>query len=56
MDKNVYILQFAQTIHTIDFSNPKEVEKHDKLVAFVDNMLELQKKYHETRKSFTNGR
>ena len=23
--------------------------QHDKLVALVDNMLELQKKYHETR-------
>ena len=32
-----------------DFSNPDEVAKHDKLVAFVDNMLELQKRYHEAR-------
>ena len=24
-------------------------EKHDKLVALVDNMLEMQKKYHEAR-------
>ena len=36
-------------IHTIDFSNPIEKAQHDKLVALVDNMLELQKKYHETR-------
>jgi len=36
-------------IRTIDFSNPEEVAKHDKLVALVDNMLELQKKYHEAR-------
>jgi hypothetical protein len=36
-------------IHTIDFSNPAEVTKHDKLVSLVDNMLELQKKYHEAR-------
>jgi hypothetical protein len=36
-------------IHTIDFSNPKEVAKHDKLVALVENMLELQKKYHDAR-------
>ena len=33
----------------IDFSNPPEKVKHDKLVALVDNMLELQKKYHEAR-------
>ena len=27
----------------------KEEAKHDKLVFLVDNMLELQKKYHEAR-------
>ncbi|NOR79065.1 MAG: hypothetical protein GQ523_11810 [Methanophagales archaeon] len=31
------------------FSNPEEVAEHDKLVALVDNMLELQKKYHDAR-------
>jgi hypothetical protein len=36
-------------IHTIDFSNPADKAQHDKLVALVDNMLELQKKYHEAR-------
>ncbi|MCK4398557.1 MAG: N-6 DNA methylase, partial [Methanophagales archaeon] len=36
-------------IHTIDFSNPAEKAQHDELVALVDNMLELQKKYHEAR-------
>ena len=36
-------------IRTIDFSNPEEVAKHDKLVSLVDNMLELQKKYHDAR-------
>ncbi len=36
-------------IRTIDFTNPAEKAQHDKLVALVDNMLELQKKYHETR-------
>ena len=30
-----------------DFSNPSEKAQHDKPVALVDNMLELQKKYHE---------
>jgi hypothetical protein len=36
-------------IRTIDFSNPAEKAKHDKLVALVDNMLEVQEKYHEAR-------
>ena len=27
----------------------KEEAQHDKLVSLVDNMLELQKKYHEAR-------
>jgi hypothetical protein len=36
-------------IRTIDFSNSEEVAKHDKLVALVDNMLELQKNYHDAR-------
>jgi hypothetical protein len=36
-------------IRTIDFSNPAEVAKHDKLVALVENMLEQQKKHHEAR-------
>jgi len=33
----------------IDFSNPAEKAQHEKLVALVENMLELQKKYHEAR-------
>ncbi|MCD4713094.1 MAG: N-6 DNA methylase, partial [Clostridiales bacterium] len=36
-------------IRTIDFTNTDEKTQHDKLVALVDNMLELQKKYHEAR-------
>jgi hypothetical protein len=36
-------------IHKIGFSNPAEKAQHDKLVALVDTMLELQKKYHEGR-------
>ncbi|MBE9595034.1 MAG: hypothetical protein IMF19_16325 [Proteobacteria bacterium] len=36
-------------IRTIDFSNPVEKAQHDKLVALVENMLELNKKYHEAR-------
>jgi hypothetical protein len=37
------------SIRAINFDDPEEVAKHDKLVALVDNMLELQKKYHEAR-------
>jgi Cys-tRNA synthase (O-phospho-L-seryl-tRNA:Cys-tRNA synthase) len=33
----------------MDFSPLAEKAQHDKLVALVDNILELQKKYHETR-------
>ncbi len=36
-------------IRTIDFSNPEDVAKRDKLVSLVDNMLELQKKLREAR-------
>ncbi|NQE53901.1 hypothetical protein C5S29_09935 [ANME-1 cluster archaeon GoMg3.2] len=36
-------------IHAIDFSNPTEKAQHDKLVALVESMLELQKKHHDTR-------
>jgi hypothetical protein len=31
------------------FTNPAEKAQHDKLVALVENMLELQKRYHEAR-------
>jgi hypothetical protein len=36
-------------IRPINFSNPEEVVKHDKLVSLVNNMFGLQKKYHEVR-------
>ena len=36
-------------VRAIDFTNPDEKAHHDKLVSLVDNMLELQKKYHEAR-------
>lgn len=36
-------------IRTIDFSNPSEKVMHDKLVAMVEKMLELQKKSHFVR-------
>jgi len=36
-------------IYDIDFSSSVEKAQHDKLVALVENMLELQKKYHDAR-------
>ncbi|MCK4734589.1 MAG: hypothetical protein KAT65_19190, partial [Methanophagales archaeon] len=42
-------------IHKIDFSNPTHVAQHDKLVALVDDMLELRKKYHEARMEIDKG-
>ena len=33
----------------IDLSDPEDKTQHNKLVSSVDNMLELQKKYHDTR-------
>jgi hypothetical protein len=33
----------------IDLENPAEKAPHDNLVSLVDNMLELQKKYHDAR-------
>jgi len=36
-------------IRTINFDDPEEVAKHDKLVALVENMFELQKKYHDAK-------
>ena len=43
--------QYIETspIRTIDFSNPAEKAQHDKLVALVENMLELREKYHDAR-------
>jgi hypothetical protein len=48
-----YIAQLP--IRTIDFSNAEEKAQHDKLVALVDNMLELQKKYREARMEIDKG-
>ena len=42
-------------IRTIDFHNPTEKAQHDQLVALVDNMLELQKKYREARMEIDKG-
>jgi hypothetical protein len=45
----------ASPIRTINFDDPEDVTQHDKLVALVDNMLELQKKYHEARMELDKG-
>ena len=37
------------SIAIINFENPSEKARHDKLVALVDNMLEPQKKYHDAK-------
>ncbi len=46
-------MNIKQTQHIIGRAwasqNPIEKAQHDKLVALVDNMLELQKKYHDAR-------
>jgi hypothetical protein len=46
-------MNIKQTQHIIGRAwasqNPIEKAQHDKLVALVDNMLELQNKYHEAR-------
>ena len=45
--KTNYLKPFP--IRTIDFSDPAEKAQHDKLVSLVDNMLELQNRYHEAK-------
>jgi hypothetical protein len=42
-------------IYRVDLTDPTEKAQHDKLVALVDNMLELQKKYHEARMEIDKG-
>jgi hypothetical protein len=36
-------------IRTINFDDPTEKVQHNKLVALVESMLELQKKYHDAK-------
>jgi hypothetical protein len=42
--------QYVETlpIHLIDFTNPREVEQHDRMVALVERMLELHKRHPQT--------
>jgi len=48
-NRKLIAINDANTKRLHHFTNPTEKAQHDKLVALVDNMLELQKKYHETR-------
>ncbi|NAT10391.1 restriction endonuclease subunit M [ANME-1 cluster archaeon AG-394-G06] len=43
--------QFIEQLptRTINFDDPTEKVQHDKLVALVESMLELQKKYHDAK-------
>ena len=48
-NRKLIAINDANTKRLHRFSNPTEKAQHDKLVALVDNMLEMQKKHHETR-------
>ena len=43
----VYFKDFP--IRTIDFSNPADAARHDRMVSLVDQMLSLHKQHHEAR-------
>jgi len=43
------LIRSSLPIRIINFDDTIEKSQHDKLVALVDNMLELQKKHHEAR-------
>ncbi len=40
-------------IRTIDFDNPEDVAKHDRMVSLVEDMLALNKRLHETESPST---
>ena len=48
-NRKLIAINDANTKRLHHFTNPVEKVQHDKLVALVDNMLELQKKYHDAR-------
>ncbi len=48
-NRKLIAINDANTKRLRHFSNPEEVAQHEKLVALVESMLELQKKHHETR-------
>jgi hypothetical protein len=47
-DSTVLIYQYMEKvpIHPIDFSDPADKARHDKMVELVDRMLELNKQKH----------
>jgi hypothetical protein len=48
-NRKLIAINAANTKRLHHFTNPVEKAQHDKLVSLVENMLELQKKYHEAR-------
>ena len=46
---SMYVSQIP--IRTIDFSNPADVARHDRMVSLVDQMLELHKQHAAARTS-----
>ena len=48
-NRKLIAINDANTKRLHRFSNPVEKAQHDKLVALVENMLELQKKHHAAR-------
>jgi hypothetical protein len=48
-NRKLIAINDANTKRLHHFTNPTEKAQHDKLVALVDTMLELQKKYQEAR-------
>jgi hypothetical protein len=43
-----YVFMKNFPVHKIDFTNPKEVEQHDRMIALVERMLELHKRDPQT--------
>ncbi len=48
-NRKLIAINDANTKRLRHFSNPEEVAQHEKLVALVESMLELQKNYHDAK-------
>jgi uncharacterized FlaG/YvyC family protein len=48
-NRKLITINDANTKRLRHFTNPSEKAQHDKLVALVESMLELQKKHHDAR-------
>ena len=48
-NRKLIAINDANTKRLRHFSNPEEVAQHEKLVALVESMLELQKKHHDAK-------